>query len=270
MCRCSRVCREFRHARNRAERVKREPAPVSGRATTFCTVSPNDGAEAMRHGVVAGNAGSDRRSARILLGEHPVDDSLAAMSVRLLFIVAVAATLASCSGTTLGRFSVEEPLPPSRVAGLGLASSLPLTLSAFALDVTASDAYAQEDFDYVTEIRIPTIELVIDDSSEDARSDRIEDGMPDDFSFLSSIELFIEASIDGRTQRARLGGLPENDPAFAEGARMLSLQMSNIDILRYVEAPGGYRVEINATGNAPPDDVVFAGAATYQVGVGFD
>lgn len=192
--------------------------------------------------------------------------SAVTVPVALMVMLAVA----GCSDSTLGRFSVDEPLPLTRVPGAGIGGVLPLTLSAFALDVTSSDAYAQQDFDFVTEITLPAVTLFIDDSSEDAETDRLENGMPDDFSFLSSIDLHIEASIEGQTRRARLGGLPMNDPAFAQGARSLSLQMTGIDILDFVEASGGYRVEISATGEAPPDDVVFGGDVTYRVGVGFD
>jgi len=179
--------------------------------------------------------------------------------------------LSGCDGSTLGRVSVEEPLePPIRVPGAPLSGALPLTLGVFALDVQSTEGYASEEADFVTEVRIRALELVIDPSSEDASTDQFENGMPDDFGFLSSIDLFIEAEFDGATQRARLGGLPQNDPAFDTGARTLSLQMTDVDILDYIEADDGYRVEISASGEAPPDDVVFGGTVTYRIGVGFD
>ena len=183
---------------------------------------------------------------------------------------ALALLLGACGddGTTLGTASIDEELPPTTVPGIaatGVAGVLPAVLPPIALDVTRSDEYASEDYaSIVTAITIPALSLSVAPGSED---DDLDDGMPDDLSFLSGIELFIGA--DGR-EDVLLGGIPENDPRLdpAEAARTVALDMTEVDILDFVEAPGGYEVRIEVSGFAPPDDVTFDGDVTYRIGLG--
>ena len=174
-------------------------------------------------------------------------------------------------GATLGTASVDEELPPTTVPGAPVAGVLPATLPPLALDIASTDEYASEDYArIVTEITIPDLSLSVAPGSEDADEDRLEDGMDDDLSFLSSIELFIAATIDGVERTERLGGIPGNDPRLDPdvAARTVELDMTRVDILDFVEAPGGYAVRIEVGGVAPPDDVTFDGDVTYRVGLG--
>ena len=189
---------------------------------------------------------------------------------RALLAASAAATallLGACGddGTTLGSASIDEELPPTTVPGAGVAGVLPAVLPPLALDVTQSAEYASEDYgSIVTEITIPALSLSVTPDSED---DDLDDGMPDDLSFLSGIELSISA--DGLEDEV-LGSIPENDPRLdpAEAARTVALDMTEVDILDFVEAPGGYEVRIEVVGSAPPDDVTFDGDVTYRIGLG--
>lgn len=184
-------------------------------------------------------------------------------------ICLAALLLTACDGTTLGSFTVDESLPPTRVQGAGLVNVLPSVFPPMKLDVTASEAYESEDYNHVTGIRLSSLVFTVDPSSEDAEQDASEDGMPDDLSFLSAIDLYIRATIDGVERRERLAGVEENDPRLDPGARSVILDVSGIDILDFVEAQGGYEVQLEASGTPPPDDVIFGGTIAYRVGVGF-
>ena len=189
--------------------------------------------------------------------------SFFALSALLLLIY-------GCSGTTLARISVDETLPETRVEGVGITNILPLTLSSMALDVTSAEAYASEEFDYTTEIKIRSLAFSITDSSTDHNEDAFEDGIDDNFDFISSLDLYIKATIDGEEKQTRIAYLGAEDSQIGSGASQLSLSVENVDILSYVEADGGYEVLVNATGEVPPDAVVFDGQIVYRVGIGFD
>lgn len=187
--------------------------------------------------------------------------------------ILAATALGACGGsTTLGSISVDEELGPTRVPGSVVNGVLPAALPPLALDVTTTEAYASGDHDHVTKISIPELRLTVAPNSEDADEDRLENGVPDDLSFLSGIDLYIVATMDDGTERTeRLGGVPENDPRLDPdaAARTVALDMTGVDILDFVEASGGYAVRIDVKGLAPPDDVVFDGDVRYRVGVGF-
>ena len=188
-------------------------------------------------------------------------------------VLLVALLLGACGDddATLATASIDEELPPTTVPGSLVAGVLPATLPPLALDVTSTEKYVSEDYSrLVTEITIPALSLSVAPGSEDADRDALEDGMDDDLSFLSSIDLFITAAVDGAERTARLGGIPANDPRLDPdvAARTVELDMTRTDILDFVEAPGGYEVRIDVGGFAPPDDVTFDGDVTYRVGLG--
>ena len=179
-------------------------------------------------------------------------------------------------GTTLATVTIDEDLPPTRVQGAGpTAGVVPLdgVLPALTLDVTKTEAYESGDYgDVVTRISVDALALSVrSPESEDVDSDsfRAEDGMPDDLSFLSGLELYIVAKGEDREPEL-LGLLPDNDPALDPDrrARTLELEMTGVDILDFVEAPGGYEVRMDVAGTLPPDDVVFDGTVGYGVGFG--
>jgi len=194
-----------------------------------------------------------------------------------LAIVAAATSLlalAACEdddgNVNLGRYTSSERLGERRVEGSAVAQLLPGAIVPFELDVTATQDFPDEaDYDFLTSIEIVDVTLFIAESSENAVSDDLENGMADDFAFLSSLALSIEAEIDGETRREPVASVPEGDPRLAEGSRRFSFDTSGVNILPCVEAPGGYRLVTEATGTPPPDDVVFDGSVEYRVRVGF-
>ena len=202
-----------------------------------------------------------------------------ARSPFVLPALAVATALGACGGggegTTLGTVSIDEDLPPTRVRGVGpVPQVLPTVLPALPLDVESTEAYRSGDYASITRVAITELSLsVLSPESEDNERETFgaEDGMADDLSFFSRIDLYIVAEIDGEQQERLLGGLPENDPSLDPDppARVLELDMTGVDILDFVEAEGGYEVRLVVNGTVPPDDVVFDGEVEYEVGVGF-
>ncbi len=190
-------------------------------------------------------------------------------SHRVLLLGCLASTLGACDGTTLGHFDVDEALPETRIEGSAVAAVLPDLLPAMALDVSASESFQREDYDYLTSVQLDALTLSITESSNDNSSDTLEDGEPDNFNFLSSVDIYIKADFDGETQRERVGQIPENDPQLSATAQSVSFQMTGVDILRYVESDNGYEVQIQASGEAPADAVIFDGDVRYRVGIGF-
>lgn len=121
----------------------------------------------------------------------------------------------------------------------------------------------------LTSTCINAVRFAISAESENADTDRFENGMPDDFSFIQSIALSIQATIDNESRSEIVAILEAGDPQLTTASRVLNLDTTGIDILPYLEAPGGYQIQVSATGSAPPDDVVFDGELGYRVGVGF-
>jgi len=193
--------------------------------------------------------------------------SLATKSVvtksTLTLLALTALLLNACSGkTTLGSKSLSETLPEATIPGfpvqVPLSGSIPLPL-------TAEAASAADETEFVTSARLRSLTLNILDSSE---SEANEDGAMDNFDFLSSMQIFIHAVLNGEESEALVASLPEGDPQIGNGSRSMTLTVENVDVLDYIEAPGGYGLRLQGSGFVPPDDVVISGEIRYRVGVG--
>ena len=187
----------------------------------------------------------------------------------ILLLAPFFAVLSACDGTTLGHFDVDETLPETRIEGTAALALLPPVLPPMMLDVSSSEEFQSEEFDFINSIQIDELTLIISSSSTDQSEDTLEDGEPDNFDFLSDIEIYIEAVFDGQSERELLGVIDENDPQLSAGAQSIDFTLTGTNILRFVEADAGYAVQIEASGEAPPDAVLFGGGVVYRVGVGF-
>ena len=130
----------------------------------------------------------------------------------------------------------------------------------------ATDAYKDEDFDFLSAIQITEITLEITANSEGA-TDLLEDGMADDFSFMSQLAVNVVATLGGERRSILVGTLPMNDLMFDSPNRKLDIEMTELNILPFVET-GSYSIEISAQGTPPPDDVIFVGSVVYDVRFG--
>lgn len=181
----------------------------------------------------------------------------------------IAVAIVSCSSkTTLGTRSLNETLPESTLPGtlslLGVAVQIPLSGS-LPIPLSAEAQSLADETEFVTYARLRSLTLRILDTSESAGA---EDGAMDNFDFLSGMEIFVSAVLGGETSEVLVASLPEGDPQIATGVRELSMTVEDVDVLDYIEAPGGYALRVQGSGFVPPDDVVFDGEIRYRVGIG--
>jgi hypothetical protein len=159
---------------------------------------------------------------------------------------------------------MSDVLPDITVPGAPLPTTLQVSLSAAianpSIDLGASDSF-------VTFVTIRGLTIQILNSSE---QDPIEDGARDSFDFLTGIDVSIRAEFAGRTNELLIATLPDGDTQFGTAARSLELTFvnGNIDILDFLDAPGGYDVVLTLAGTVPPDNIVISGAVRYRVGLG--
>ncbi len=202
------------------------------------------------------------------------------LKISSLGITALALFAISCSDTTLGTFSVDEALPKLEIPSIGI--QIPLSLAIpVRLDLTTQEAYENGDFDYVTSVKVLSLDLNIDPASD---ADSIEDGNLDDFDFINALEVYLSAKLPGDVCTNHIEGIittgdhtcaelvasvPEGDPQYASGTRTLTLTTTNIDIFDYIEAPEGYNMVVKVSGITPIDSVIVTGSVRYRVGVGF-
>lgn len=180
-----------------------------------------------------------------------------------LTLLIVLVGLVSCSSkTTLGTRSLTETLPNATIPGfpiqVELSGSIPIPLTAEAESLA-------DETEFVTFARLRSLTFNILDSSE---TDAGEDGAMDNFDFLSGMDIFLSAEIGGVSSEILVASLPEGDPQIGTGVRSLSLVVVDVDVLDYIEAPGGYALRVQGSGFVPPDNVEFNGEIRYRVGVG--
>jgi len=155
-----------------------------------------------------------------------------------------------------------DNLPVVTIPGARLPSELGLSVG-FAIDSRILDIEADSKF--LTFARVRQLRLDILDASD---VDAVEDGAQDSFDFISGLSVSIRAAFGEQTLEEVIAFLPDGDPQFGSAARSLDLSVVNSDLLDFLQAPGGYQLVLNISGNIPPDAVVLGGSVRYRVGVG--
>jgi hypothetical protein len=180
--------------------------------------------------------------------------------------LAAAALAAGCNFGFTWTFSVDEETPEISIEGDLTGGLLSGMSESVEMSVQHEPGFEEEEFDYIECVVLAGAVLEIAGSSTDPGSDPLEDGEPDSFAFIEAIELYIEADIAGVPRRELVAYL---DPAKAgsPGDR-LELETTGVNVVSFIEAPGGYVITTEATGSVPPDKVIFEGNVTYEVTVG--
>ncbi len=175
----------------------------------------------------------------------------------------------ACSDTTVGTKSFTEtgnftvPGIPLSLGSLSTSFNLPV-------DLASQESYSDGDFDYVTSVKVRDIVFNIAESSNDAATDQFEDGNLDTFEFVSSLNLALQATVDGTLQTVQIADLPMSDPQIASNTSTLTLNVeSEQDIRDLIEAPGGAVIVVSVSGTNPPDFVDIDATIRFRVGVGF-
>lgn len=187
-------------------------------------------------------------------------------------LIAGAMLAAGCTDrdVRLFDFDVTESLPEVAINGNPLGGALTGGPSPVTANMQAEAEFQQQDFDYVARVSVTDLRFRITANSTNPSTDALEDGNPDTFDFLDSVEVRIEAVIAGATRSAAIASLPSGDSQLGNGSSSIVLNTTGVDVLPYIEAAGGYKLRILVSGSIPPDDVLFDGQATYRVVAGLD
>ena len=188
--------------------------------------------------------------------------SVVALKTFLIALLCTVFIVACSSRTTLGTRSLTEILPESVIPGFPI--QIPLSGS-IDVPLTAEAQSLADETEFVTFARVRSLTFTIVDSSE---SDANEDGAMDNFDFLSAMQIFLSAELNGEPSEILVASLPEGDPQIGTGVREIAFTVEDVDVLDYIEAPGGYQLRVQGSGFVPPDNVVFNGDLRYRVGVG--
>jgi len=179
---------------------------------------------------------------------------------------AVCYLLTACTDTTLATKSFEETLDPIIIPGLPVSFGA-LTLPAIKFPLDLQDQPGYSSLDIVTSVRVRSATFTISPETDNPKFDQFADNNPDNFDFLSSITLLLEATINGVVATQQIAVLPEGDPQIGSNAKVLNLMLDDVDIRDYVEAPDVQLVVV-ASGTNPPDYVVIDPVVRFRVGVG--
>lgn len=153
------------------------------------------------------------------------------------------------TGCGIADFDVDEPVPEQQVQGSGipapLAALFPIPVS---LDLKAA-------IDKQTTSPVGTIELsklTLDITKTDEPS-----GDTDDWSFVTSIQVFVESQNLPKVAIAHIDSSPG-------AVRSFDFQITpGVDLKPYVDAGG--TVTSEGKGTVPTDDVSYAGTSTFTV-----
>jgi len=178
--------------------------------------------------------------------------------------------LLGCSGdTTLGSKSFEETIGPLTIRGASFVQ-LPLDIPdfRFPLNLTEQPGYDEDDLDFATSVKIRDIIFRIDADSTNPAVDQFEDGNPDTFEFLSSLNLSLCEADSCEETAVPVANLPINDPQISSNTQSLSLIVEDQDIRDIIEAPGGSLLVIGVQGATPVDFVRVSADIRFRVGIG--
>jgi hypothetical protein len=163
-------------------------------------------------------------------------------------------------------FEVRESLPEMTVPGDPTGGELSGVEFETELSIAGEPEFLSEEFDEVLGVVVTGATLKVAPSSADPEADRLEDGSPDDLSFLHSVAVHVEAVVEGERRRELVARLPEGGRG-PEGLRTVGLQTQDVDVIDFIEAQDGYSMTIELEGAVPADDVVLEGEITYEVTV---
>lgn len=163
----------------------------------------------------------------------------------MLVALAILPLIAGCH--SVGGFNYPYDIPEQRVMGSAVGALLPANVFSIPLDIDLSSATASHGTGPAQHVYLTDLTFAITPTSQPP-------GQMDDFSFLSSIEIYVESTVSGSSlPRVRIAHLDSIPP----GARTIALQTDGVDLIRYVRE--GARLTANGRGHLPPRDTTFVG-----------
>ena len=184
-----------------------------------------------------------------------------ALSLLASFIV-----LSACTDTTLGTKSFQETLDPISIPGAPISlGALSVPELIFPLDLKDQDGY--ELLDNVTAVHARSASFNISPDSDSPDLDQFADNSPDNFDFISSMVLSLRATLNGTIQTIQVASLPEGDPQIGSNASKLILEVDDVDIRDFVEAPD-VRLVVLVSGTNPQYFVIIDTDLRFRVSIG--
>lgn len=155
-------------------------------------------------------------------------------------------------GCGIADFDVDQPVPEQTIAG----SSLPGPLAALfplPLNLDISQQIKAHDTGPIDRVAMSSLELTITDTARPS-------GDTDDWSFVDSVDVFIESTKTGTT-------LPKVKIASVShpgAVQTMSFTVDgSINLKPYIDE--GTKVDTMGMGTAPPDDVSYDGKSVFRV-----
>jgi hypothetical protein len=187
--------------------------------------------------------------------------------------LAAAAVLLLCTGCLDSKegfihfsFDVDYALPQQTLPGDPLASLLPpQPLPDIPIDMNADSEFNSRTFDHIVGIELKELTFAISASSANPAYDPKEPATPtpDDWSFLESIEIWIENPVTH--EQAPIAYVPAGSPQLEPGNTTLSFVCVGTDITDYFDGSYSTTLIIKTVGTFPPDDVMFGASARFRI-----
>ena len=156
------------------------------------------------------------------------------------------------AGCSVLDFNVDQDIEEQVIEG----SPLPGVLDGFLaapIQLDLQSEIAAQETGPVDQVRLTSLSFDITATARPA-------GDTDDWSFLTSVDLYVESTMAG-------SNLPRTKVASVTNpgavTRLVFTPVDGVNLLPYVNE--GARLVTEASGNAPPDDVSFAGRAVFRV-----
>lgn len=160
-------------------------------------------------------------------------------------------SLLLCTGCGIADFDISQPVPEQEVQGSPLPGPL-ATLFPIPLNLDLSSKIKAQDTGPIDSVTLSSLELAITPTDEPA-------GDSDDWSFVTSIDVFVSSSKSGTT-------LPKVKIAHvtSPGAvQTFSFELESVNLKPYVDE--GSVVDAESSGNAPADAVSYDGQGVFTV-----
>jgi hypothetical protein len=190
----------------------------------------------------------------------------------VLMLAAMAIACGGCLDSNEGLFPfdfiVDYDVPETTIPGDPVLALLPpqeLPEIPIPIDLQSDSDFNSRVFDHLVDIEMQELVFVIAASSTDPAVDLHEPDptTPDDWSFLQSVEIWIEHP--GTHQRALVALINEGSAQLQPGETTLRFICGGTNLIDYFDSDYNTTIVIKAVGTVPEDDVIFNASANFRV-----
>lgn len=191
------------------------------------------------------------------------------------YVLILAALTVACGGCIDSNegffpfdFMVDYDVPEQRIPGDPLLALLPpqeMPEIPIPIDLQSDSDFNSRVFDHIVDIEMQELVFTISANSTDPAVDLNEPDpvTPDDWSFLQSVELWIEHPVT--SQRALIAFINEGSAQLQPGETTLRFICGGTNLIDYFDSGYNTTIVIKAVGAVPEDDVIFNASANFEV-----